>query len=89
MAMGLPASGTTGSKGALSLATSPAGRGTPRPKFYAPKLHWFRSWLEPKAAEITYCKPEGQKAGFLAKPMPAPAYKASRKLPMGWQPPCS
>ena len=73
-----------GSQGALSLATSPAGRGTPRSKLYALKLHWLRSWLEPKAVEIACCKPEDQKADFLTKSMPTPACKANRKLPVGW-----
>ena len=53
-------------------------------KAYALKLRWLRSWLEPKAAGAICCKPEEQKAGFLAKAMPVPALKASRKLSMGW-----
>jgi hypothetical protein len=31
--------------GALKLAKLEPGRNTPRSKFYAIKLHWFRSWL--------------------------------------------
>ena len=72
------------SQGALSLATFLVGSGTPRPKLYALKLHWLRSWLEPKAAEIKYCKPEEQKEDFLTKAMSAPAFKVNRKLSMGW-----
>ena len=63
---------------------SPAGRDTPRSKFYALKLHWFRPWLESKAVEIIYCKSEEQKADFLAKAVPTPAFKANRCLSMGW-----
>ena len=57
---------------------------TPRSKFCVLKLHYFRSWLEPKAVEIVYCKSGDQKADFLTKAMPSPAFKANRKLSMGW-----
>ena len=33
--------------GALLLAQLEPGQNTPCSKFYALKLHWFRSWLEP------------------------------------------
>ena len=71
-------------QGALALAESPAGRDTPRSKFYALKLHWLRPWLEPKKAELRRAKPAQQKAGFLAKALATPAYKDNRSLPMGW-----
>ena len=32
-------------QGALKLANLEDGRNTPRSKFYALRLHWFRSWL--------------------------------------------
>ena len=71
-------------RGALNLATSPVGRDTPRSKFYALKLHWFRSWLQPKQVEIKYCPSIEQKADFLTKALTTPAFKANRKLSMGW-----
>ena len=71
-------------QGALALAESPAGRGTPRSKFYALKLHWFRSWLEPKKVELEYIKSAQQKADFLTKALATPAYKDNRSLSMGW-----
>ena len=71
-------------QGAKLLAESPPGRETPRSKFYALKLHWFRSWLEPKKIEIKYIKSELQKADYLTKAMPTPKFKANRRLAMGW-----
>ena len=71
-------------QGALSLATAPVGRNAPRSKFYAIKLHWFRSWLEPSNIEIKYCPSAEQKADWLTKSLPTPAFKINRKLSMGW-----
>ena len=70
--------------GALRLAQLEPGRNTPRSKFYALKLHWFRSWLKPKAIEIVHCPTKDQKADFLTKPLGPTLFKACRLLSMGW-----
>ena len=54
--------------GALTLGTLEPGRHTPRSKFYALQMHWFRSWLKPKEIEIIHCPSKDQKADFLTKP---------------------
>ena len=41
-------------QGALILANLENICHTPKSKFYATKLHWFRSWFEPKAIEVTF-----------------------------------
>ena len=70
--------------GALRLAQLEPGRNTPRSKFYALKLHWFRSWLKPKEIEIIHCPTQDQKADFLTKPLGPTMFKACRILSMGW-----
>jgi hypothetical protein len=47
--------------GALKLSHLEPGRNTPHSKFYALKLHWFRSWLKPKEIEIIYCPTKDQR----------------------------
>ena len=71
-------------QGALTLANLEPGRNTPRSKFYALKLHWFRSWLKPNKIKIQFCPTKSQEADFLNKHHPTPAYEANRKLVMGW-----
>jgi hypothetical protein len=70
--------------GALKLANLEPGRNTPRSKFYALKLHWFRSWLKPKEIEIIHCPTKDQKADFLTKPLGPTLFEACRFLSMGW-----
>lgn len=71
--------------GALTLANLEPGRDTPRSKFYALKLHWFRSWLEPNKIEITYCPTKDQKADYyLTKPLTPLPFGECRRLSMGW-----
>ena len=71
-------------QGALALAKLEPGRHTPRSKFYAIKLHWFCSWLEPKHIEIIFCPTHLQKADFLAKPLTKEVFRRNRMLSMGW-----
>jgi hypothetical protein len=70
--------------GALKLAHLEPGQNTPRSKFYALKLHWFRSWLKPKEIEIIHCPTKDQKADFLTKPLARTSFEACRFLSMGW-----
>jgi hypothetical protein len=70
--------------GALKLSHLEQGRNTPRSKFYALKLHWFRSWLKPKEIEIIHCPTKDQKADFLTKPLTRSNFEACRFLSMGW-----
>jgi hypothetical protein len=70
--------------GALRLAQLEPGQHTPRSKFYALKLHWFRSWLKPRAIEIIHCPTKDQKADFLTKPLGPTLFEACRFLSMGW-----
>jgi hypothetical protein len=70
--------------GALRLAQLEPGQHTPRSKFYALKLHWFRSWLKPKEIEIIHCPTAYQKADYLTKPLGPTLFEACRFLSMGW-----
>jgi len=70
--------------GALRLAQLEPGQHTPRSKFYAIKLHWFRSWLTPREIEIVHCPTADQKADYLTKPLGPTLFEACRFLSMGW-----
>jgi hypothetical protein len=70
--------------GALTLANLEPGRHTPRSKFYALRLHWFRSWLKPRQIELIHCPTLDQKADFLTKALPAAHFENNRFLSMGW-----
>ena len=70
--------------GALTLATLEPGRHTPRSKFYALKLHWFRSWMIPNEIGVIHCPTKDQKADYLTKPLTASMFEACRRLSMGW-----
>jgi hypothetical protein len=70
--------------GALRLAKLEPGQHTPRSKFYALKLHWFRSWLVPRQIEIIHCPTADQKADYLTKPLGPTLFEACRFLSMGW-----
>ena len=71
-------------QGALILANLEDGRFTPRSKFYAIKLHWFRSWLKPKEIEVTFIGTLQQQADFLTKPLSPIPFQRNRSLSMGW-----
>ena len=71
-------------QGALTLANLEPGRNTPRSKFYALKLHWFRSWLKPNKISINFCPTKAQKADFLNKHLAKTNFEDNRKLVMGW-----
>jgi len=71
-------------QGALKLGQMEPGRHTPRSKFYAIKLHWFRSKLKPNAIELQYIKSEDQKADFLTKSLPVAVFQRNRMLSCGW-----
>ena len=71
-------------QGALALAKLEPGHHTPRSKFYAIKLHWFRFWLNPKHIQIIFCPTQLQKADFLTKPLTKEVFRQNRKLSMGW-----
>ena len=69
---------------ALILAKLEPGRHTPRSKYYAIKLHWFRAWLMPKKIEIKFVKTLDQRADFLTKSLAPALFKQNRFLSMGW-----
>ena len=71
-------------QGALVLAKLEPGRGTPRSKFYAIKLHWFRSWIEPNKIALEFIDTTDQKADFLTKPLSSRLLSQNRRLSMGW-----
>jgi hypothetical protein len=71
-------------QGALILANLEPGRHTPRSKFYALRLHWFRSWLTPNEIEIVFIGTKEQKADYLTKPLQSMPFAINRKLSMGW-----
>jgi hypothetical protein len=70
--------------GALTLAQLEPGRHTPRSKFYALRLHWFRSWLKPREIEIVHISTKDQKADYLTKPLTSQLFQRCRMLSMGW-----
>jgi hypothetical protein len=71
-------------QGALILANLEEGRHTPRSKFYALRLHWFRSWVAAKQIKIVFVDTLRQKADFLTKAMSPGPFERNRKLSMGW-----
>ena len=71
-------------QGALILANLETGRCTPRSKFYALRLHWFRSWLQPKQIEVKFVSTLLQKADYLTKPLTTVPFQRNRSLSMGW-----
>ena len=71
-------------QGALTLGKLEPSRHTPRSKFYAIKLHWFRSWLKTGEIDLKFIETAKQKADFLTKPLPPKRLQANRVLSMGW-----
>ena len=70
--------------GALTLAQLEPGRQTPRSKFYAIKVHWFRSWLKPNEIELQYIESAQQKADMFTKALPVATFEQNRFLSCGW-----
>jgi hypothetical protein len=69
--------------GALTLVTLEPGRKTPQSRFYALRLHWFRSCLIPNKIEVIYCNTKDQKADYLTKELTPVPFEACRLLSMG------
>ena len=70
--------------GALTLAKLEPGRSTPRSKFYAIKMHWFRSFLKPKEIELEYIESKQQKADIFTKALSTAEFLRARKLTCGF-----
>jgi hypothetical protein len=70
--------------GALTLANMDAGRITPRSKFYAIKLHWFRSKLKPNNIIVVKVETTKQKADIITKGLRKIKFKENRFLLCGW-----
>lgn len=71
-------------QGALILGKLEPSRHTPRSKFYALRLHWFRSWIQTSQIEMEFIDTAKQKADFLTKPLPPLKLQQNRQLSMGW-----
>ena len=71
-------------QGALILAKLEPGRHTVRSKFYAIRLHWFRSWIQANSIEIVFVETALQKADFLTKALSPTVFERNRSLSMGW-----
>lgn len=70
--------------GALTLASLEPGRQTPRSKFYAIKMHWFRSWLKPNEIVLQRIASADQKADMFTKALPTAVFEQNRFLSCGW-----
>ena len=70
--------------GCLTLAKLEPGRQTPRSKFYALKMHWFRSKLKPNEIEIEKIETAEQQADILTKALRGEHFRQMRKLLCGW-----
>ena len=66
------------------LANLEPGRSTSRTKFFAVKLHWFRSHLKPKQIEVKRIDSCDQKADLLTKGLGKLKFEQIRKLLCGW-----
>ena len=60
------------------------GRATSRTKFFAIKLHWFRSHLKPKFIEVKRIDSCMQKANMLTKGLGKSKFEEIRLLLCGW-----
>jgi hypothetical protein len=70
--------------GALTLANMEPGRITPRSKFYAIKMHWFRSKLKPNKIIIKKNESNEQKADIPTKGLRVIKFVGNRFLLCGW-----
>ena len=68
---------------ALRLANLSPGQFTPRTKFYAVKVHWFRSHLNERC-RIVKIDTADQRADILTKSLPETTFKKIRLLLSGW-----
>ena len=67
----------------LKLATLPPGQFTPRTKFYAVKVHWFRSQLNAQR-RVVKIDTKLQRADILTKALSTDAYEDIRLQLCGW-----
>jgi hypothetical protein len=70
--------------GALTLANLEPGRGTPRSKHYAIKMHWFRSKLKPNKVQIEYVQSSENQADIMTKGLKSELYIRGRLKLSGW-----
>ena len=70
--------------GALTLAKMEEGQVTPRSKFYAVKLHWFRSHLKPNDIVCEKIDTKIQRADLMTKALPVATFEKLRELLCGW-----
>jgi hypothetical protein len=70
--------------GCLILANLQEPQTTPRSKFYAIKLHWFREQLVPNHIEIKKVDTKFQKADLFTKPFTKEKFEELRLLVCGW-----
>jgi len=67
----------------LKLANLPPGQFTPRTKFYAVKVHWFRSKLTDKR-RVVKIETKHQRADILTKALSTDAFEDIRFQLCGW-----
>ena len=70
--------------GALTLANMEPGRFTPRSKFYAIRMHWFRSHLKPNRVTVEKIETSKQRADIMTKGLTKDTFETIRKLLSGW-----
>ena len=70
--------------GALTLANMEPGRFTPRSKFYAIRMHWFRSHLKPNRVTVEKIETSKQRADIMTKGLTKDTFETIRKLLCGW-----
>jgi predicted RNA-binding protein len=70
--------------GALTLANMELGQITPQSKFYAIKMHWFRSKLKPNNIVIVKVDTDLQKADIFTKGLRVVKFINSQNILCGW-----
>jgi hypothetical protein len=70
--------------GALTLANMELGQITPQSKFYAIKMHWFRSKLKPNNIVIVKVNTDLQKADIFTKGLRVVKFINSQNILCGW-----
>lgn len=73
--------------GALTLANLEPGRLTPRSKFYAVRVHWFRTHLKPNNVVVKKIATDLQKADMLTKSLRTRKHQLNRWQLQGWDKP--
>ena len=71
-------------QGCLKLAQMEPGRSTPRSKFYAIKMHWFRSWIKARNLVLQYIDTTKQRADFMTKGLCLDLFVKNRQAVCGW-----